>query len=124
MTDAARNFALPFLRWSTGLVVLWKSWLTFRAAILHLHAPGHSATLVYLRLVLSGVEILAAILFLIPRCEKVGGYALLVIFALAVVIHLLHGDFGGVEILFVYAAAVFACLAFRGSQPAAVNLRG
>ena len=119
MTDAARKFALSFLRWSTGLVVLWKSRLTFRAAILHLHAPGtgHPAALVHLRLVVSGVEILAAALFLIPCCEKTGGYALLVIFALAVVIHLLHGDFGGMEILFVYAAAVLVCLAFR-AEPA------
>jgi hypothetical protein len=113
MTDAARNFALPFLRWSAGIVVLWESWLTFRAALLHLSAPGHRGALVHLRLVLSGAEILAAVLFLIPRCEKIGGYALLAIFSLASVVHVLHRDFGGMEVLFVYAAAVFACLAFR-----------
>jgi hypothetical protein len=113
MNDTARNFALPFLRWTTGLVVLWGSWRTLDDALQHLHAPGHSATLVPVRIALSGVEILAAVLFLIPRCEKVGGFALLVIFGLAVVIHALHGDVSGIEVLLVYAAAVIACVAFR-----------
>lgn len=119
MNDTARNIALPFLRWTTGLAVLWASWRTFHGTLQHLHAPEHSAALVQVRIVLSGAEILAAVLFLIPRCEKAGGFALLAIFALAVVIHALHGDVSGIEVLLVYAAAVFACLAFRGSQPAA-----
>jgi hypothetical protein len=38
---------------------------------------------------------------------------LLVIFALAIVIHLLHGDARGLEVLVVYGAAVLACLAYR-----------
>jgi len=86
--------------------------------LLHLSAPGPSGALVHLPLLLSGVEILAAVLFLIPPCEKIGGYVLLAMFALAVVIHLLHGDFGGMEVLFVYAAAIFACLMFP-ADPAA-----
>ena len=113
MTATVRNYALPFLRWSTGLVVLWQSWLTFRFSITHLNASGHSWALGHVRLVLSGAEILAAALFLIPPLEKIGGYLLLVIFGLAVVIHSLHGDLSGVLVLFVYAAAVVACLAFR-----------
>lgn len=112
MTTSARNFALPLLRWSTGLVVLWKSWLTFHDAVSNLHASGHSAALMQVRIVLSGAEILAAVLFLIPLSEKIGGFLLVGIFGFAVVIHCLHGDFGGIEVLFVYAAAVFACLAF------------
>jgi hypothetical protein len=43
--------------------------------------------------VLGGAEILAAMLFLIPPTMTVGGYSLLVIFALATLIHLLHGDY-------------------------------
>jgi ABC-type molybdate transport system permease subunit len=69
------------------------------------------------RIVLAGAEILAAVLFVIPPSEKIGGFLLLIIFGLAVVIHTLHGDFGGMEVLLVYAAAVFACLAFR-TEPA------
>ena len=113
MNDTARNFALPFLRWTTGLVVLWESWRTFYGALQHMHAPGHSAALVHVRIVLSGAEILAAVLFLIPPSERVGGFLLLIIFGLAVVIHASHGDVSGIEVLFVYAAAVFACLAFH-----------
>ena len=113
MSNRARNFALPLLRWSTGLVVLWQSWLTFRLSITHLNASGHSSALAHVRFMLSGAEMLATVLFLIPPSEKTGGYLLLVIFGLAVVIHTLHGDLGGISVLFVYAAAVFACLAFR-----------
>ena len=113
MNDTARNIALAFLRWTTGLVVLWGSWRTFHGALQHLHAPEHSAALVQVRIVLSAVEIIAAVLFLIPRCEKIGGFALLIIFGLAVVIHALHGDVSGIEVLLVYAAAVFACVVFR-----------
>ena len=113
MNDPARNFAVSLLRWTTGLVVFLESWRTFHGALEHLRAPEHSAALVPVRIVLSAAEMLAAVLFLIPLTEKIGGYLLLVIFGLAIVIHVLHGDFGGMEILLVYAAAVFACLAFR-----------
>lgn len=113
MSNRARLFALPLLRWSTGLVVLWQSWLTFRLSISHLNAPGHSSALAHVRFALSGAEMLAAALFLIPPSEKIGGYLLIVIFGLAIGIHIMHGDFGGMEVLFVYAAAVFACLAFH-----------
>jgi hypothetical protein len=118
MTDAARRFALRFLRWATGLVVLWESWRTFYGTLQHLHTPEHSVALMHVRIVLSGAEIAAAVLFLTPRSEKIGGLLLLGIFALASLIHVLHGDFSGMEVLVVYAAAVFACLAFRGSRSA------
>jgi hypothetical protein len=123
MKDVTRNFALRFLRWTTGLVLLWESWRTFHGAFEHLHVPGHSAALVYVQIVLSGAEIPAAVLFLIPRSEKIGGSLLLGIIALAILIHALHGYFSGMDVLVVYAAAVFACLAFRVSSPANVLFR-
>lgn len=111
MNAALKRVSLPLLKWSTGLVVLWQSWLTFHSSITHLNAPGHSSALAHVRLVLSGAEILAAIFFLVPRTTKMGGYALLVIFLLAIVIHTLHGDFGGLGILVLYGAAVLVCMA-------------
>lgn len=111
-----KKLALSFLRWSVGLVVLWQSWLTFHSAFGKLHAPGHPAALAHVRLVLSGVEIVAAVLFLIPWTEKLGGFLLLAIFALAILIHALHGDFAGLEVLFVYGAAVLVSLAYRKSS--------
>jgi hypothetical protein len=41
----------------------------------------------------------------------VGGYWLLIIFALAILIHTLHGDFSGMETLIVYGAAVMVSMA-------------
>jgi hypothetical protein len=67
-----------------------------------------------IRPVLGGFEVVAALLFLIPPTRKVGGYALLVIFLLAALIHILHGqpEVGG---LVVYAAAVYVVLAAQRS---------
>jgi len=112
MNAAWRRVSLPLLKWSTGLVVLWQSWLTFHSSLRHLNTPGHSSALAHVRLVLSGAEIVAAVLFLVPRTIKAGGYALLVIFLLAIVIHTLHGDFGGLGVLVVYGAAVLVCIAY------------
>ncbi|MGC1485379.1 MAG: hypothetical protein WA789_16420 [Candidatus Acidiferrum sp.] len=53
-------------------------------------------------------EIVAAAPFLIPFSMRPGSYLWLVIFGLAALVHLLHGQFG-VEGLVVYAAAVPVC---------------
>jgi len=112
MNAALKRLSLPLLKWSTGLVVLWQSWLTFHSSVGHLNARGHSSALAHVRLVLSGAEILAAAFFLVPRTTKMGGYALQVIFLLAIVVHTLHGDFGGLGVLVVYGAAVMVCIAY------------
>jgi hypothetical protein len=113
MNATLKRLALPFLRWSVGLVVLWQSWLTFHGTLGKLNAPGHPAALAHVRLVLSGAEMVAAILFLLPVTAAVGGYGLLAIFALAIAIHALHGDVSGLETLVVYGAAVLVSLAYR-----------
>lgn len=97
MKPRVKRLAIPFLHWSVGLVVLWAAHQTFHLAWSKLHVPGHSGALAGVRLVLSGSEIVAAILFLVPFTTIVGGYLLLVILALAIVIHTLHGDFSGME---------------------------
>jgi uncharacterized membrane protein YphA (DoxX/SURF4 family) len=55
--------------------------------------------------VLGGLEIVAAVLFLIPRTMRAGAIGLLVIFALAFGLHAVRGDFA--LPLLVYAAGVF-----------------
>jgi len=60
----------------------------------------------------------AAVLFLIARSEKIGGFLLLGVIAIAILIHALHGDVSGMEVLVVYAAAVLVCVTFRGELPA------
>ena len=113
MNATIKKLALPFLHGSVGLVVLWQSWPTFHSALWKLHAPGPPAPLRHVRLALSGVEIIAAGLFLVRWTERLGGLLLLVIFALAILIHTLHGDVAGLETLVVYGAAVMVCLAHR-----------
>lgn len=94
-----------------GLVVLLESYRTFHGALSKIHDPIHAGVLASVRLGLSGSEIVAALLFLIPFTMLIGGYALLAIFGAAIVIHGVHGDFTGLEILVLHGAAVLVCLA-------------
>ena len=57
-------------------------------------------------------EILAAILFLVPFTTVVGGYLLLVVFGLAAMVHVLHGQYGIGELV-VYGVAALVCLVHR-----------
>ena len=101
--------ATSILHWSVGLVILIESCLfVFSASRVHAFAESGMPHLI--RPILGGAEIIAALLFLIPPGRTIGGYALLVIFILAALIHILHGqpDVGG---LVVYAAAVYTVLA-------------
>jgi len=101
--------AICILYWSVGLVVLIESCLfVFSASRGHAFAKSGMPQLI--RPILGGSEIIAALLFLVPPARTVGGYALLVIFAVAGLIHILHRqlDVGG---LVVYAAAVYTVLA-------------
>jgi len=49
---------------------------------------------------------------LVPVTTLIGGYALLVVFGMAALVHLLHGQFG-VEGLVLYAVAVLVCITYR-----------
>jgi hypothetical protein len=55
------------------------------------------------------------VLFLVPAASLVGGYALVIIFFLAAVIHILHGWYD-VGALVVYAIAVLACVAHQEAK--------
>jgi hypothetical protein len=107
--------ALRLLHWTVGLVILLEAYRTLHGSLVRLHDAGHTGTLAWVRLGLSVPEMLAALLFLIPFTMLIGGYALLVIITLAIAIHGLHGDFGGLEILVLYAVAVYVTLASRGN---------
>jgi hypothetical protein len=113
MTASRTAVAIRLLHWTVGPVVLLESCRTFLGANSGLHGAGHAAALASVRLVLSGAEVVAALLFLVPVTMLVGGYALLAIFALAIVIHGLHGEFAGLEILVLYGVAVFVSMAER-----------
>ena len=62
---------------------------------------------------------MAALLFLVPGLRLFGGYALLVILAIAVVVHMLHGQYN-VGSLVVYGMATFLCLSYQRDSRGAI----
>jgi hypothetical protein len=116
MNRRMAQLSIPILRWTVGLVVLVES-VRFVLSTGVAHFLAEAGLPVWIRPALGGAEILAAGLFLIPFTERIGSYALLVVFAFATLIHFVHGQFevGG---LVVYAAAVFVCLAYRNNETA------
>jgi len=106
----SRQCAITILTWVVGLVVLFESWRTVVWARANLYAAHVHGVHPLIALWLAVPEIVAAILFLIRPTRRLGGYALLAIFALAILVHALHGqwNFG---VLLVYAAAVWVALA-------------
>jgi DoxX-like family len=110
------KLAILGLRWILGLVILFESayFALSPAAAAHFAKAGFP---VWLRPVLGGSEAIAALLLLLPVTSLVGGYALLVILAVAVGIHFLHGQFN-VGSLIVYAAAAIVCIVQRNGEAA------
>jgi hypothetical protein len=123
MTMWTTKQAIPTLRYVLGVIVLWASSQLLWAMIAKMRAasaPAHIGPHVWILLVLASVEIVAAILFLAPVLDVVGSYLLLVVFALAILFHVLQGqfDFGA---LLVYAMAVMVWLAHRNEMQAGVR---
>ena len=108
MNRQPEHAAIPALRWTVGLVVLLES-CRFAFSGSAAHAFANTGLPLWIRPALGGTEALAAVLFLVPAARAVGGYALLVIFGVATVIHVLHGWYD-VGALVVYAMAVLVCI--------------
>jgi hypothetical protein len=90
--------------------------LTVLRLVLGLVVGGYSIVLIetelrgatHHALVLLGLaELAAAILFLIPRTVRLGGISLMVVFGVAALFHLLHGEYN-IGYSAVYGAAAFA----------------
>ena len=108
MNARLMNFSTPLLRWTLGLVVILESGeFLFSASATHFLAK--TGLPAWLRPVLGGSEIIAAVFFLVPFTTRFGGYLLLVIFGLAALLHILHGQYG-VEGLLVYAVAAIVSI--------------
>jgi len=108
-----KSVPIILLRWTLGLVVLWESFrfAASTAAAHHLQGMGLPF---WLAPALGGVEIAAALIFLAPTLRRTGGYSLLVIFAIAAALHILHGEFE-IGPLVVYSAAVLVCISATAS---------
>jgi len=108
--------SIPLLRWTLGVVVMLQSFeFVFATSAAHFLAKAGMPA--WLRPVLGGAEIIAAVLFLAPFTATIGGYLLLVIFGLAALVHILHGPYG-VEELLVYAVAVLVWMAYTENRTA------
>jgi len=113
MSAQRRPRAIVALQWAVGLVVLAESLRLGldEAAARHFAQAGMPQ---WLRLALAWSEMAAAILFLVPLTVVAGCYFLLVIFAIAALLHLLHGEFD-IGALVVYSVAVMAVMAYQSS---------
>ncbi len=100
--------ALTGLQWTLGLVILVEAILFLMPAARHDFARTHMPDIV--RQVLGWGEIIGAVLLLIPQTAVRGAWFLAGIFALAIVIHLLHGAYN-VGNLVIYTAAAWAVAA-------------
>jgi hypothetical protein len=78
----------------------------------------HSPLLAGVLPILAGVEILGALLMLMPRTARLGARVLIGVFAAAVLMHGLHGNWD-VGRLVVYAACAWVVFASAGRPRAA-----
>jgi uncharacterized membrane protein YphA (DoxX/SURF4 family) len=114
MNARLTRISIPLLRWTLGLVVMLESCqFVFSSSAAHFIAKAGLPS--WIRPVLGGAEIIAAVLFLVPFTTRIGSYLLLVIFGLAILVHTLHGQYevGG---LVVYAMAVIVCMVHAANR--------
>jgi hypothetical protein len=97
--------ALTGLQWTLGIVILIEALLFVMPGAGHDFAKTHMPEIV--RQVLGWGEILGAVLLLIPRTAARGGWVLVGVFMLAIVLHVLHGMYN-VGDLVIYIAAAWA----------------
>ena len=112
MTELRMKAALTGLQWTLGLVILIEAVLFMMPSARHDFARTHLPDM--LRLILGWGEIIGAVLLLIPRTAVRGGWVLIAIFALAIIVHLLHGMFN-VGNLVIYTAAAWTVAAGRAA---------
>jgi DoxX-like family len=98
------------LRWVLGLVVFLES-LHFAVSAAAAHHFARTGMPLWIRPMLGWSEAAAALLFLLPLTMVVGGYLLLLTFALAAAIHFYGGDFG-MGALIVYRTVVMFCISY------------
>jgi hypothetical protein len=105
--------ALTGLQWTLGLVILIAAVLFLMPNAGHDFAKTHMPDIV--RQVLGWGEIIGAVLLLIPRTAVGGGWILVGIFVLAIILHLLHGMFN-VGDLAIYTAAAWTVATGTGGS--------
>lgn len=102
--------AICVLQYTLGVVILIEAILFVMPAAGAGFARTHMPQII--RLILGWGEIVGAILLLIPYTALRGAWLLLVLFLLAIAIHILHGQYNMGNVV-VYAAAAWAVAASR-----------
>jgi DoxX-like family len=112
MSHEANRLARTGLQYSLGLVLIYESSrLVFSSAAAHALEKAHLPHALVRAIAL--VELLGAILFILPPTVLAGGRILLATFLVAAVVHLLHGQ-PDVGYLIIYAMAVLTITTERG----------
>ena len=105
MSEQRMKTALTGLRWTLGVVILIEAILFLMPGARRDFSQTHMPDV--LRLVLGWGEIIGSILLLIPRTAARGAWILAGTFALAIMVHLLHG-MPNVGTLAIYTVAAWA----------------
>jgi len=111
MKPPSTSVAVSGLRWVLGLAILLES-VHFALAPAAAREAANIGLPRWIPLALGGTEAVAALLFLVPGLRLFGGYALLFILAIALVVHLLHGQYN-VGSLLVYGMATCVCMSYQ-----------
>lgn len=96
--------AMTVLQWTLGVVILIEAILFVLPSAAHEFARTHMPNVI--RFVLGFGEIVGCLLMLYPRTVARGAWLLMAVFALAIVVHLLHGMYN-IGNLAIYAAAAW-----------------
>jgi hypothetical protein len=107
MNRGLKTIAMPGLHWTLGLIVLLQSF--------HFAFSPQTGFPQWIRPVLAGSEIIAALLFLTSTASVVSGFLLLFIFAIAIDVHFHHSQFD-VRALVVYGMATIVCMTHREKE--------
>jgi len=108
MKHSAHDLAKTGLQWSLGLVLIYQcSQLLFAHGAAQSFAKTHLPQ--WFRIAIAAVELLGAVLFLLPPTMLAGGRILLGTFLVAAAVHLLHGQ-TDVGFLVIYGMAVLTVM--------------
>lgn len=121
MSRTRKDAATIVLRLVLGIVVLTQSFAFLFGGDSAKFFARHGLPDV-IRLILGWGEVVAAILFLLPPTLVIGAWSLLAVFAVAIFLHLAHGQFevGG---LAVYSAAVLVVLVSHEPRRVKIDVR-
>ena len=114
MNNIKLVFWIRVLWLTVGVVALIQA-AVFLFALFRSENSSHQNLLHLIQTVLAGCEIIAALLFLIPRTFSFGVWSLVAVFLFALLLHVAHGDFN-VGSLLVYTVAVLVVKAYKSSQ--------